>query len=126
MPRSTRVHTSVQEVAVTIAEYFSDDAASWRPVHVHSWDSVTSIRFRWFAERPPDFGAGLFDVLKVILADSFRSLSTTRAVPIVWSVDDDATAEVTFVERQQEGQDGLAYELRFRDSTDLFPGWFAL
>lgn len=120
-----QIHASFADLAEHIASYFSDDAGHWRPTFVHTWDEVTEVRFLWAGNDPADFGGDLLEALKAVLTVPFKTTGA-HAVAIAWSENGSAAAVVTFEERVEDGWPGIKYELRFRDSSESFPGWFAL
>jgi hypothetical protein len=119
---------SMRDLAEEMAEFFSTDAAQW-PVNINSGRIVAPVRvaFRWFGPFTPPIGHLLLDQLATVLAESYQSdrgssSVSLQQVPYGASCD----AEILLAEVPQNDRAGVAYEIRFTESDDEYPGWFSL
>lgn len=125
MPAPTAA--DLRKLADIILDYFSGDAAYWRPQFItSSTTGPLSLTFA-FREPQPAFAVALLAALRDGLAQGYISPDAQRAEKLVpASCGAAADAAVTFYPREQEGESGIGYDIRFRDSDDVWWGWFNL
>jgi hypothetical protein len=119
--------TELRKLADVILDYFSGDAAYWRPQFITSSTSgPLSVSFA-FREPEPEYAAALLDALRDGLAEGYTSPDAQRAETLV-SPPSGAAADavVTFYPREQGGDSGIGYDIGFRDSDEVWWGWFNL
>ena len=123
----TLTATELRKLADVILDYFSGDAAYWRPQFItSSTGGPLSVRFA-FREPQPEYATALLDTLRGGLSQGYTSPDAQRAETLV-SPPHGATADaaVTLYPREQEGDSGIGYDIGFRDSDEVWWGWFNL
>jgi hypothetical protein len=117
----------MDSAAERIADYFSRDAATWRPRYIHlPATRPVFVAFR-FAQPAPDYAPLLLDSLHRATTPTRTEAAHEHAMPISSPpAGRQPDATVTFTAEERDGSTGVAYELSFRHSYESFPGWFAL
>lgn len=119
---------ALRELAEYMADFFSQDAAYW-PLEDEARASGAPLRvaFRWFGFVLPPAGRELLDDVKAVLASPYRSADRATAAVIVHAASEsEAVATIVLCEAMRDGEPGIAYEISFPHTGDLYPGWFAL
>lgn len=115
---------SLRDMAEDIADYLSEDAAQW-PVTPPGGTGPLRIALRGFGSFVPPSLDALTRELAAVLATPHRSPRSRAEAALVRAEDAErADAELVLADVAQDGLPGVAYELRFRGSRDLLPGWF--
>ena len=127
LPMPDMPRAAIRGLAEYIASYFSWDAYTWRSEYVRlPADEPITVRFS-FAAEPPPVGAALLEELEAILQSPWRTRDHRDGEALVWAPSAYlAHAVVVFAVMDQHGQPGFGYEVVFRDSDAVFPGWFAV
>ena len=118
--------SQIDELSERMVEYFSEDAAAWRPAHVAiPLDQPLTVDFR-FEDGEPFYAQSLLRGLRERLASPYVNHEASQAAAIMHARPGempDATIEL--YPDARDGQEGIAYQLTFADSVEVFPGWFA-
>ena len=127
MPAPSPTDSDLRELADIILDYFSSDAAYWRPQFIQSSASgPLSVRFA-FRPPAPEYAATLLHAITELLAPGYTAEEAQPANALSLPTSDEAAdATVTFYPREQDGSSGIGYDISFRESAEVWWGWFAL
>ena len=120
------MNPNLRELAKYMADYFSRDAVYWRGQAVLTTaDHPICVTFRWFGSFVPAVGTQLLGHLSTVMREPYRSENEPSAM-LHQASSEEADAVIVLAEASQDQAAGVAYEIHFAGSSEVWPGWFAL